>query len=302
MKDTKRLIIYLVLVFAITWALEFFVVYPISEKYGYGKNILAQGIVAAMMFAPALCVLLTRWFTKEGFKNSRLAVNFKGGRWKPYVAAWLLPSVLCALGAVAYFLIYPGRFDASHSYIIQQSAEMGVTVTPEQMEQKVILDIIAAVLLAPLLNAVTCFGEEWGWRGYMMPKLRKRIKFLPAVLLGGLIWGLWHAPLIALGHNYGTGYFGAPWTGIAMMCLFCIALGTLFTWWSERAGSVWPAVIGHGAVNGFAGAPMYFIADNNHALLGPTGAGLIGGFALIIAAVVVIILQSRQSRKAAVAE
>lgn len=302
MKDIKRLIVYLILTFAITWSLEFFVVKPIVAEQGYGKSIVAQGIVAVMMFVPALCVLATRLITGEGFKNSRLAVNFSGGRWKSYVAAWLLPSVLCALGAVVYFLIYPEQFDASHSYIIRQSAEMGVTITPEQMEQKVIIDIIVAVLMAPLLNAVTCFGEEWGWRGYMMPKLRKRIIFFPAVLIGGLIWGLWHAPLIAMGHNYGTEYAGAPWLGIAMMCLFCFALGTLFTWWCERSGSVWPAVIGHGAVNGFAAAPMYFIADNNHAILGPTGAGLIGGSALIIAAIVVIIMQSRQSRKTASVE
>lgn len=297
MKDIKRLIVYLALTFAVTWSLEFFVVKPIVAEQGYGKSIVAQGIVAAMMFVPALCVLATRLITREGFKNSRLAVNFSGGRWKSCVAAWLLPPVLCTLGAVAYFLIYPEQFDASHSYIIRQSAEMGVTITSEQMEQKVILDIIVAVIMAPLLNVVTCFGEEWGWRGYMMPKLRKRIKFIPAVFIGGLIWGLWHAPLIAMGHNYGTEYAGAPWLGIAMMCLFCIVLGTLFTWWTERAGSVWPAVIGHGAVNGFAGAPMYFIADNNHALLGPTAAGLIGCSALFIAAVVVMILQSRLKRE-----
>ena len=301
MKETKRVIIYLVLTFAITWALEFLVVKPMVDEAGYGKSVMAQGLVAAMMFVPALCVVATRLLTKEGFKNSRLAVNFKEGRWKSYVAAWLAPSVLCALGAVAYFLIFPGRFDPTHSYIMQQSAEMGVTLTPEQMEQKVVLDLIVAVLMAPLLNVITCFGEEWGWRGYMMPKLRRKIKFAPAVLLGGIIWGLWHAPLIAMGHNYGTEYAGAPWAGIAMMCLFCIALGTLFTWWSERAGSVWPAVIGHGAVNGFAAAPMYFVAANDAPLLGPTVAGLIGGWALLAAAIAVMIIYRRPKKAEATA-
>lgn len=299
MKETKRLIIYLVLVFAITWALDFFVVKPIVDERGYGNDMIAQGVVAATMFIPALCVLLTRLFTKEGFKNSRLTFNFGKGRTKYYIIAWLLPSVLCALGALVYFLIYPGRFDASHSYIIQQSAEAGVTITPEQMDQKVILDLIVAVLMAPLLNVITCFGEEWGWRGYMMPKLLGKMKFLPAVLLGGLIWGLWHAPIIAMGHNYGTEYAGAPWVGIAMMCLFCISLGTLFTWWCMKTGNCWPAVIGHGAINGFAGASLYFIAENNHALLGPVPAGIIGGSALIVAAIAVIIIQARQSRKPA---
>ncbi len=299
MKETKRLIIYLVLVFAITWALDFFVVKPIVDERGYGKDMIAQGVVAATMFIPALCVLLTRLFTKEGFKNSKLTFNFGKGRTKYYIIAWLLPSVLCALGALVYFLIYPGRFDASHSYIIQQSAEAGVTITPEQMDQKVILDLIVAVLMAPLLNVITCFGEEWGWRGYMMPKLLGKMKFLPAVLLGGLIWGLWHAPIIAMGHNYGTEYAGAPWVGIAMMCLFCISLGTLFTWWCMKTGNCWPAVIGHGAINGFAGASLYFIAENNHALLGPVPAGIIGGSAFIVAAIAVIIIQARQSRKPA---
>ena len=302
MKETKRVIIFLVLTFAISWALEFFVVKPIVDGQGYGKSIIALGIVAMMMFVPALCVLLTRLLTKEGFRNSKLTFDIGKDRTRYYIIAWLLPPVLCALGAVAYFVIYPARFDPTHSYVIQQSAEMGVTITPEQMEQKVVLDLIVAVLMAPLLNVITCFGEEWGWRGYMMPKLLGKMKFFPAVLVGGFIWGIWHAPLIAMGHNYGTEYVGAPWLGIAMMCLFCIALGTLFTWWCTKTGNCWPAIIGHGAVNGFAAAPMYFIAENNHTLLGPTAAGIIGGSALFVAAIVVIIVQAPQSRKTVAAE
>ena len=302
MKETKRVIIFLVLTFAISWALEFFVVKPIVDGQGYGKSIIAQGIVAMMMFVPALCVLLTRLLTKEGFRNSKLTFDIGKDRTRYYIIAWLLPPVLCALGAVAYFVIYPARFDPTHSYIIQQSAEMGVTITPEQMEQKVVLDLIVAVLMAPQHNVITSLGEEWGWRGYMMPKLLGKMKFFPAVLVGGFIWGIWHAPLIAMGHNYGTEYVGAPWLGIAMMCLFCIALGTLFTWWCTKTGNCWPAIIGHGAVNGFAAAPMYFIAENNHTLLGPTAAGIIGGSALFVAAIVVIIVQARQSRKTVAAE
>ena len=302
MKETKRLIIYLVLTFAITWALDFLVVKPIVDEQGYGKGIIAQGVVAATMFIPALCVLLTRLFTKEGFKDSKLTFNVGKGRTRYYIIAWLLPSVLCTLGAVVFYLMSPELFDPTHAYIIQQSAELGVTITPEQMDQKVVLDIIVAVLMAPLINIIACFGEEWGWRGYMMPKLLGKMKFVPAVVVGGLIWGLWHAPIIAMGHNYGTDYAGAPWAGIAMMCLFCVVLGTLFTWWCIKAGNCWPAIIGHGAINGFAGAPLYFLSDNKLPLLGPTAAGLVGMSALIVAAIVVVALQARQSRKTVAAE
>ncbi|MBP5505454.1 MAG: CPBP family intramembrane metalloprotease [Bacteroidales bacterium] len=302
MKETNRLIIYLVLTFALTWTYDFLVVKPIVAEQGYGTGLIPQLVVAAMMFFPALCVLLTRLFTKEGFKNSQLTLNFGKGRTRYYFIAWFLPAVLMSLGAVAYFLIFPGRFDSAHTYIIQQNAELGVTMTPEQMKTNILTGLFAAILLSPILNIVTCFGEEWGWRGYMMPKLLGKMKFLPAVLIGGFIWGLWHAPIIAMGHNYGTDYAGAPWTGIAMMCLFCIVLGTLLTYWSVKAGNCWPAIIGHGAVNGFAGSPLFFIAENNHTLLGPSAAGIIGGSALIVAAIVVIIIQTRQERKAVVIE
>lgn len=324
MKDTIRLIIFLVLTFVITWALEFLLVKPILLDQGIGKMILDAIVptktseaetlnpsmirqsfstlfVAAMMFIPALCVLLTRLITKEGFRNSQVAIKFKSGRWKPYVAAWFLPAVLCTIGAVVFFLVFPGQFDTSRQYLLQQYIDAGMEITPEITNSlttgKIITGLLVAVFLSPLLNAVTCFGEEWGWRGYMMPKLLGKVKFLPAVIIGGIIWGLWHAPLIALGHNYGTDYAGAPWLGIAMMCLFCVVLGTLLTWWSMKAGSVWPAVIGHGAINGFAGMPLFFMANNNYPLLGPTGAGLIGGSAIIVAAIVVIVLQARESRK-----
>ena len=80
-----------------------------------------------------------------------------------------------------------------------------------------------AVLLAPVLNIVTTTGEEWGWRGYLVPKLTEKLSVVPTLLISGIIWGLWHAPLTVMGHNYGLGYSGYPYTGILAMCAFCVA-------------------------------------------------------------------------------
>ena len=55
----------------------------------------------------------------------------------------------------------------------------------------------------PLMGLVQCLGEEAGWRGYLLPKLLEFMKPWKAVLLTGVIWGLWHAPVIACGFNYG---------------------------------------------------------------------------------------------------
>lgn len=52
------------------------------------------------------------------------------------------------------------------------------------------VQIAVGVLLGPLLNIATMFGEEWGWRGYLMPKLAQRLSIVSTLLISGIIWGL----------------------------------------------------------------------------------------------------------------
>ena len=111
------------------------------------------------------------------------------------------------------------------------------------------------IWLMPLNGIVTgtvisfaAFGEEFGWRGYMMPKLIKLFGIKKAVFAGGIIWGLWHAPLTCVGHNFGTDYPGFPYLGILVMCLDCTVTGIMLTYLTVKSGSIWPAAIMH-AVN-----------------------------------------------------
>ena len=57
------------------------------------------------------------------------------------------------------------------------------------------------MLIGPVLNAIPALGEEWGWRGYLLPRLTGTRGVVAGLLLSGVIWGLWHAPLTLLGHN-----------------------------------------------------------------------------------------------------
>ena len=83
----------------------------------------------------------------------------------------------------------------------------------------------------------------------MMPKLKSLMGRYPALIVGGVIWGLWHAPLTCIGHNFGTDYPGFPYVGIIIMCLYCILLGGILTYVTEKTGSVWPAAFLHGVNN-----------------------------------------------------
>ena len=295
--ETKRIIIFLVLVFAITFGIEFGVIYPLVEQYGYGTNATVTLAVAGVMFIPALCVVLTRLITGEGFRNSWIHPHFKGNI-KYYLFAWLAPSVLSTIGAVVYYLCFPEQFDPNSGYIMKTMSEVGRELPANMPPLKVLIigQTITAVLFGPILNFITCFGEEWGWRGYLLPKMAAKIPRTPMLLITGTIWGLWHAPIIAMGHNYGTDYWGYPVVGIAVMCIFCIALGTIFSYLCIKTQSCIPGIIAHGAINSFAGAGLFFAATNDNAILGPTPAGLIGGIGLIVTAIIILVYWDKDEK------
>jgi membrane protease YdiL (CAAX protease family) len=155
---------------------------------------------------------------------------------------------------------------------------------------------VQGLLLAPALNFVPCFGEEWGWRGYLLPKMAEKFSAVPLVVITGVIWGLWHAPVTALGHNYGVGYPGFPWAGIAAMCGFCIVLGIFFSYLTIKTGSCIPAVLAHGAVNGTCALGIYLTRDGGNPFVGPAPTGIVGAVPfLVLAAVCLLRLKKQES-------
>lgn len=289
---TKRWILYVIITFVLTYAYEFGVIYPVNKGANLqtGNQMLVQLLVGACMFIPAIGVLLTRLITKEGFKNAMLMPHFKGNI-KIYLLAYFGPAVLTVLGSALYFLIFPSQFDANCGYLVQIYEASGVDMNafPMPMAVLMMIQFVQAALLGPILNFITCFGEEWGWRGYMVPKMAEKIKPLPMLLFSGVIWGLWHAPLTALGHNYGVGYAGYPFTGILAMCGFCIVIGIFLSFVTLKTGSCIPAVLGHGAINSIAGIGIYFTTNGGNPFMGPAPTGIIGASAFIVVDILILV-------------
>lgn len=285
----KRILLYIGITFLITYGYCFLLLHPVirAESLSGVPSIAAQLLTAVVMFFPALGVLITRLLTKEGFQESWLKLNLRRNI-KTYLLAWFGPSVLTILGAFLYFLIFPDQFDLDCGYMQATLDSMGAKPEdiPIPLSLLMVVQGIQGIFLGPILNFVTCFGEEWGWRGYLLPKLRKQLPLIPTLLISGIIWGLWHAPLTAVGHNYGLGYPGFPFTGIAMMCLFCVILGVFLSYVTLKTGSCIPAILSHGAVNGFAALGMYFTKDGGNPFIGPVPMGIIGLIPFIIVAII----------------
>ncbi len=301
-RTTKRILLFLGITFGITYLYEFAVIYPLVFSEEAGRQLLAQTLLGVAMIFPALGVLATRLITKEGFKGNSYILPKTGARSvKWFLFGWFAPVVFTALGAVVYFLIYPEQFDPSLTYMGEVlAAGSGAELTPEMLQATMISQIVVSVLLAPVLNLFTCFGEEWGWRGYLLPKMREKLPLFAVLLVNGVIWGLWHAPLTAIGHNYGTGYPGYPVTGILAMCCFCIVMGVIFSFITIKTRSCLPAVFAHGSLNGFAAVAIYFTDGKSiNPFVGPAPTGIIGGSAFIVCAAVMAILLLRGQRQAA---
>ena len=294
--NRRRIFLYLLLNFGMTWVYEFLVVWPVALSGNPAIQSMSQLAVSAAMFFPAFSVLLTRLITKEGFKDSML-VPKTGKRSIPYfLMGWFGPAVLTVIGAVIYFIIFPDSFDPSMGAMSATLAAQGLEVTETLITVTVVSQIVMGFLLAPLLNAIPCFGEEWGWRGYLLPKMQKELKILPTLLLSGVIWGLWHLPITILGHNYGTGYMGYPVTGILAMCGFCVVTGIIFSYLTIRTGSCLPAMLAHGSLNGFASAGILFTNGIDiNPFVGPIPTGIIGGCAFIVCAVIMLVLLLKKS-------
>ena len=291
-QDLKRALIYALLTFALTWAYCLLIVYPVAngEVLSGVPSLVTQLSVAACMFFPSIGVLLTRLITKEGFKDAWLKPNLKKNL-RFYLLAWFGPAVLTFAGMGIYFLLFPENLDLGFSYFIATLESTGAPMEtlPIPISLLMLVQCVQALLLAPALNFVTCFGEEWGWRGYLLPKVSGHFSTIPTLLITGTIWGLWHAPLTIIGHNYGIGYWGFPFTGIAMMCVFCIVGGIFLSYVTLKTKSCIPAILTHGAINGIAAIGIYFTHDGGNPFVGPAPTGIIGMIPFIIVSIVIVI-------------
>ena len=259
-----------------------------------GNLMLGRLIIAGMMFVPLLSVLLAGGKLRGMGWKPQLKKN-----WRQILLAWLAPAVLTALGAGLYFLVFPGHFDLSGGYMAASAgqealAQMAEAGLPYPLYVAVMT--IAAVTYAPLINTFLALGEEAGWRGFLYPQLKARFGRKTGRLLGGVVWGAWHWPLIWLiGYEYGAaaanraGYFGFPIVGMLLFCVITVGWGILHDWLYEKSGSIWVPSLFHGAINAAAALPLSVcLTDTGSArLLGPAPMGILAGAPLLLFAAAV---------------
>jgi membrane protease YdiL (CAAX protease family) len=297
--DLRRTLIYLGIAYGIAIAVTVVIAMtgglenspPLFNIGGAPLSLALVLLSCVYMFAPTIGHVLTRVITREGWEGVFLRPHFRRG-WRYWLIGWLHPPILAILGAALFFVIFPQYFDPNMTATVTaaKAALSGSTQTiPDAALPGLILtQTVIAILVGSLFNTIFTFGEEFGWRSYLLMRLMP-LGWHKAMLLMGLIWGAWHWPILALGYNYGFDVPLAPWSGMLVFVLFTWATGTVMSWLSLRAGSVWPAVLGHGAINACAGIGMMFSQGEPSRLIGPLAIGLVGMLPWVIAALVLLL-------------
>ena len=296
--NKKELTTYLLVTFILAWIMQIGGAFAATILKNAIGAAIYQVLITLCMFAPMVGVLVIKKGIKQDKSGISWKVDFKRN-WKSLVFAWFMPMIFTVIGAVLYFVIFRSDYDPNMGMIMAAyDTSMGANAGTQSLSAGTIVfvSVIQAITYAPFLNMVFAVGEEVGWRGYMTPVLQHMIGRKKGLILAGVIWGIWHAPLIVLaGYEYGTGYFGAPVSGVLIFCVFTIALAIISTWLYEKTDCIWIPAIFHGAINGAAGIPLCFTDGTLTGYpLGPLPNGLISVIPMLIFAIFVMIEKQKE--------
>jgi len=256
----KKITTFLLITFGISYS-WIFTAYGL--KLDQNQNIYKVVLISYMLI-PALSAVITQLIYKEKIIVP-LQINFKVSHW--WAIAWILPLVI-ALLAFAVALFYPGihfspgmagMFEVYKDAIPQNKlSELHAQIAKTPTILMMLLMSAGGLIAGLTLNAVAAFGEELGWRGLLFRELAP-LGFWRNSLLIGLIWGIWHAPVIFHGYNYPQ----HPKIGVFMMIGFCLLYTPIICYLRLKSKSVIAAAILHGTINGTVQMSIAFLAGGN---------------------------------------
>ena len=255
----KRVVIYLVVTFGLTWGLLIPAGFLLGTfENGETSSLIMIGLIALSMFFPLAGALIAHFACRP---EDRIDLG-----WRPrvkqnvrnYLIAWFLPAAIALLGCVVFFAANPHLFDPTmRTYIESSAASAGLAsdTLASQMPPIPILigaTLAASLIIAPFINMIPAFGEELGWRGMLFPTLAELMSERSAALI----------------------------TGVLTMTLLCTAMSCWLSLLRTRSGSVWPCALAHGAFNAAANIGVVFCSVGQ-TLFGPSPLGLVAGIPLM---------------------
>ena len=232
--------------------------------------------LASLLFIPNILGLILLVFLRlKGGKNTFVEAGMAGGKARVWFGY--------GLGLVIFFAFQTGlNYFFKLGTIVDLKTAFPQLAASSMPPVALVLSLAPNFLLiGPFLGLIISFGEEYGWRGFLQTELI-RLGRIRGVFLLGVIWGIWHWPMIWMGYNYP----GQPLLGSLFMVAYCIILAYFLAYAVFKSKGIWTAAYLHALNNQTL---SFFVM----AVVAPTSVIYsfgIGLPALLLGAIVVLLL------------
>ena len=230
-----------------------------------GTNSADGAYTSGLMWCPALGALLTCKYLGRPIAS----LGWQWGETRYQVISYLIPL---GYSTITYSIAWLTGIAALNPNQTADAFSRFFGLGPLPRSFGIGLYFVVVATIGVIQNCATTLGEEIGWRGFLVPELAKRFSFTGTAVLSGVIWALWHVPIIVFaGYNMGTG-----WYGLAVVSANMIALCFVLTWLRLKSGSLWTGVILHASSNHFIQQffdPMTAYTGRTKYILGEFGIG-----------------------------
>ena len=264
--NVRKVSLFIVLAFGISWT-SALILYLAEIDLGTLGGIAL--VTLTFMWAPAIAAILVQLRYGESIPKG---CGLRIGRFRWIGIAWLTPVALVA-SMIAIGVLLPNvTFTTDYSaYLLDlgltgEQAEAAVTELTSTPLPPALLFVLQGLIAGLTINAIAALGEELGWRGLLLNELSV-LGFWKVSGITGVIWGIWHAPIILQGHNFPE----APLAGIFVMTAAMVAIAPVYTYLTVRAESILAPIVFHGAFNGLGAMSLVYLTGASNLLIGPVG-------------------------------
>jgi membrane protease YdiL (CAAX protease family) len=192
-----------------------------------------------LMWCPGVAALLTRLILQRNLRGE----GWSWGRTKYQFASYWIPLAYASAVYLPLWAAGYASFSAPEPHAL--ASRLGLGSSPAG---SILVYFAVLAILGVPSSAVGAMGEELGWRGLLVPELARVTSFPRVAIYSGVIWALWHSPLIIF-----LDYHGKGGVTFSLVCFVVLVVGVsfLYAWMRLKSGSVWTGVILHASHNIF---------------------------------------------------
>jgi membrane protease YdiL (CAAX protease family) len=231
-RSRVQVLTYLIIVFVFSSFFYFLILH--SGSLGNGRGMYVLGL----MWCPALAGMLTLRLNGRSIAD----LGWKWGETKYQIRSWYIPLLYASIAYAIVWIFHLGAFGNPDFYdSLAKSMHLG---GPPWIS--IVLGIVLIGTYGLVRSVSSALGEEIGWRGFLAPELAKTTSFTTTSLISGIVWSLWHYPILIYGdYNAGT----PTWYGLTCFTVMVISMSFVFAWMRLKSGSLWTGAILHGSHN-----------------------------------------------------